>query len=312
MTALGQLSNAIAVIAQNPPASPDPAIFAPITGLVQSGLNSLTQTQQGFNVDIQFQTEKTVTALLKFPIDCAGRLVPAPGAVLNAGGAQLCKLMGSILAKQPFSPGATTQATVQDVDAIFAPETGTLWTTYNTTFKPVLIQQGNQYFPAPNPAGTATPAFAAFFTRAAHITSSLYPAGAKEPSFSFTLKAIPSKGVEGASLVVDGQRIAPGGTSQQFTWNGLSAAKTALAYNSGEALQFQGPWGLFQLVHRAKSTQSAPGVFKLEFPIDVSGQPVTNADGTPEVVRLDLSGPGAEVLVSPSLSGVRCVPQVVK
>ena len=78
-----------------------------------------------------------------------------------------------------------------------------------------------------------------------------------KPAFNFTLRAVPSKGIENATLVVDGQRIPAGATSQPFTWNGATAHQASLAYNSAEALQFQGPWALFQLVATAQVTQGA-------------------------------------------------------
>jgi type VI secretion system protein ImpL len=309
MDAMGQLSVAVDLLAKNPPASPDPAAFSSMSSSVQAGLNAVTQTQQAFSVDPVFQTEKKVTALLRAPIECAEKLVPAAGAVVNGAGGQLCKVMGPVLAKQPFSPGAGAQASLAEVDAIFAPDTGAIWTAYNSVLKPVLIPSGSRY--VPNPAGGATPAFAAYFTRAAQISAALYPAGAKTPSFSFVLKTIPSKEIEGASLVMDGQRIAAGASSQQFNWVGATANQASLAYNHGEALKSQGTWALFQLVHHARVTPSS-GDLRLEFPIEVSGQPTTASDGTPMVVRFDLSGTGAELLGPNGLAGFRCVPGVLK
>jgi len=311
MLALGQLSNAVAVIAQNPPASPDPAIFAPITGLVQAGLNAVTQTQQGFNVDAQFQTEKTVTALLKSPIDCAGKLVPAAGAVINGAGAQFCGTLGRVLQKQPFSPNASAQASLQEVDAIFAPESGALWTFYNGTLKPLLMQQGSQYVPAPNPSGGATPAFAAFFTRAAHISADLYPAGAKEPTFDFNLRFLSasSKGIQSATLVVDGQRILNGSTGQKFTWNGTSAHQASLVYDSIEIPQTPGTWALFQLVSQGQISRSQAGI-QVDFPITtgIAG----HATQTGRTANFELSGTGADLFGPGGISGLHCVSQVVK
>src|ERR1700733_956114 len=75
--------------------------------------------------------------------------------------------------------------------------------------------------------------------------SALYSSGGTNPAFTFTLRSVPSKGIENATLVVDGQRIPAGATSQAFTWNGATAHQASLAYNSPEALQFQCPECLF-------------------------------------------------------------------
>ena len=122
---------------------------------------------------------------------------------------------------------------------------------------------------------------------------------------------MPSKGIENATLVVDGQRIPSGSNALQFKWNGATAHQASLAYNSAEALQFQGTWALFQLVSVAHVTRSAGGI-QLEFPLEVSGHPLRLPDGTPEVVRFELTGPGADVLAPGGLSGLPCVPSVIK
>ena len=312
MDAIGPLSVAVGLLAKNPPATMDAAAFSSIGTSVQAALNAVAQTQQTMSVDPLFQTEKKVTALLKAPIECSEKLVPAAGAAVNGAGAQMCKLMSTVLLKQPFSATASAQASVAEVDSVFAPETGALWTTYNGILKPLLAQQGSQYVPAPNPSGAATPAFAAFFSRAAHISAELYPAGSKSPSFTFTLKPVASKEIDGATLVMDGQRMPAGSSSQQFNWNAASASQASLAYNHGESLRSQGTWSLFQLVRHAKATAPASGQLRLEFPIEVSGQPMILSDGTPMVVRFDLSGTGAELLGPGGLSGLHCVAPVVK
>ncbi len=203
------------------------------------------------------------------------------------------------------------QASLEEVNALFAPGSGKLWTYYNDNLKQWLVLQGTQYVLAPNAAGHVGAAFAQFFNRAAGISSALYPSGATIAGFNFTLRFLPSKGIENATLVVDGQRISSGSTVQQFKWNAATAHQASLAYNSAEALQFQGTWALFQLVGIAHVTRTAAGL-QLEFPIEVSGRPSTLPDGTPIVVRFELSGPGAEVLAPGGLSGQPCVMSVIK
>ena len=203
------------------------------------------------------------------------------------------------------------QASLEDVNALFAPGTGKLWTYYNQDLKQWLVQQGTQYVLAPNAAGHVGPAFAQFFNRAAGISSALYPSGAAVAGFNFTLRFLPSRGVDNATLVVDGQRIPSGSTLQQFKWNAATAHQASLAYNGAEALQFQGTWALFQLVSIAHVTRTAAGI-QLEFPIQVSGRPITLPDGTPEEVRFEVSGPGAPLLAPGGLSGQPCVTSVLK
>jgi type VI secretion system protein ImpL len=309
VNALLALSSAVTQFNQNPQTSGDMLGSAVSTAGI-----AVQQTAQPFNIDPQMHTEKTVLALLEAPIHCA--VPPPPPPPPGAPGA-MCTLLG----KFPFQPLSKAQAgrdltpadqaSLADVNAVFAPGTGSLWTYYNASLKPWLLQQGTQYVLAPNAAGHVGPVFAQFFNRAASISSTLYSSGGTNPAFTFTLRSVPSKGIENATLVVDGQRIPAGATSQPFTWNGATAHQASLAYNSAEALQFQGPWALFQLVATAQVTRVG-GTLQLEFPLEVSGRQLRLPDGTPEVVRFEISGPGAAVLAPLGLYGGTCVNPVTK
>jgi type VI secretion system protein ImpL len=309
VNALLALSSAVAQFNQNPQTSGDMLASAVSTAGI-----AVQQTAQPFNIDPQKHTEKTVLALLEAPIHCA--VPPPPPPPPGAPGA-MCALLG----KFPFQPLSKAQAgrdltpadqaVLADVNAVFAPGSGSLWTYYNVSLKPWLPQQGTQYVLAPNAAGHVGPVFAQFFNRAAAISSALYSSGGANPAFTFTLRSIPSKGIENASLVVDGQRLPAGATSQLFTWNGATAHQASLAYNSAEALQFQGLWALFQLVGTAQVTRVG-ATLQLAFPLEVSGRQLRLPDGTPEVVRFEISGPGAAVLAPLGLYGGTCVNPVTK
>jgi type VI protein secretion system component VasK len=175
------------------------------------------------------------------------------------------------------------------------------------------VQAGSQWVPAPNAPQPVNPKFVQYFTRLAHISSDLYAPGAKSPAFGFGLHFLPSKGIENATLVVDGQRIPTGGSSQQFNWNGASAHNASLVYDSNEVLPFQGTWGLFQLVRTAQITRSGSAV-RLNFPLQTStsiaGHTIDQSNG--KVVSFDLSGPGVELLPPDAFSGLACVSTVVK
>ncbi len=283
--------------------TPDTSRDALNSAVSQAGI-SVQQTAQPFNVDSQMHTEKTVISLLQSPIRCA---VPPPLPPPPGPPGAVC----SILDKFPFSPSSKVQSSLDEVNAVFAPNTGQLWTYYNQNLKQWLVQQGAQYVLAPNAAGHVGPAFAQFFNRVATNSSLLYSSGGNSPAFTFTLRAMPSKGIENATLVVDGQRIPGGSAMQQFHWNGAAANQASLAYNSSEALQFQGTWALFELIDAGQVTRSAGGL-QLEFPLEISGRQIKLPDGTPEVVRFVLSGPGAEALAPRGLSGGRCAAPVTK
>lgn len=312
VTALLTLSGAVSQVAQNPQAATDPTAGAPIATASSAALLATGQTAQSFNVDPQTHTEARVRELMESPIKCAAGLAQGAGkGGANGGGAKICGAVGALLGKFPFAPGAATQATVDEVNGVLAPETGLIWTAYNANLKPLLMQQGAQYVPAPGAPLVVSPAFANYFTRLAHISAGLYPAGAKSPTFTFALHWVPSPGIQSGTFVVDGQRIPTGSAMQQFTWNAATAQHASVAYNSNENLQVTGPWALFDVVNRGHPTKSVTGL-QLQYPLEFSGVPQTLPDGTKLVVHFDLSGPGAEWLGPNGLSGLRCVAPVVK
>jgi type VI secretion system protein ImpL len=311
MTALLNLSSAVSTVA--PTAGTDPAAYAPITAAAPTAEVAARQTAQSFSIDSQMHTENTVLNLMLAPVQCSAHLAPSPGAPANGAGAKVCTAVNALLGKYPFSAGSTSQASLDEVNQVFAPDTGAIWSLYNASLKPFLVQSGSQWVPAPNAPLPVNPKFVQYFTRLAHISSDLYPAGAKSPAFTFGLHFVPSKGIENATLVVDGQRIPTGGSSQQFNWNGAGAHNASLVYDSNEVLPFQGPWSIFQLVRTAQISHSGSSV-RLNFPLQTStsiaGHTIDQSSG--KVVSFDLSGPGAELLPPDAFSGLTCVSTVVK
>ena len=306
--ALSSLSGAVNQFNQNPDTSKDA-----LNAAVQAAGQAVQQTAEAFNVDPQMHTERTVIALLGSPIKC---VVPPPPPPPPGPPTSMCTVLGKFpfvhLSKAQATRDLTNgeQASLDEVNANFAPTTGKLWTYYNDNLKQWLVLQGTQYVLAPNAEGHVGETFARFFNHVARISSMFYQTGAPVAGFNFTLRAIPSKGIENATLVVDGQRIPDGSTSQPFKWNAAVAHQASLAFNATEELQMQGTWSLFQLVSMADVTRT-PGGLELEFPIQVSGRQ-TYSNGTPVVVRFELTGPGAEALAPGELSVQPCVMSVIK
>jgi len=303
MAGLLNLSSAVASIP--PTAGTDPTAYTPITAAASTAEIAARQTAQAFPIDSQFHTENTVLLLLLAPVQCAAKLPPSPGAGVNGGGANLCRSVNGVLGKFPFSPNSTTQATLDEVNQVFAPDTGSVWTIYNASLKPYLLPSGA---PAPNPPLPLNAKFAQYFSRVARISSDLYAPGAKSPAFNFTLRFIPSSGVNTANFVVDGQRIPAGSTTQQYKWSGADAHQASLVTDIGE-IPYQGPWALFQLVHKAQSTHPE-GKLHLDYSLEttLAGQKVNQG----KTVSFDVTGPGAELLDPNFASSLSCVTPVVK
>jgi type VI secretion system protein ImpL len=313
ITALGNLGlNLDQLAAQNPQFATDPLAFAQVAPFLVSAKGSVQQAAQAFNIDKDTHTEKLVADLMSQPIDCVAKLQPSAGAPANGGGAKICSAIDPLLSKFPFASNAQSQASLPEVDSVFAPETGALWTTYAATLKPFLIQTGSQlgasYAQAPNPPQAVNPRFTNYFNRAAHVSYLLYGAGQKTASFSFKLQFIPGNDVKSATFVLDKQKILTGTTPQQFTWNGTNAREAYVVYDDKTSQTFDGTWALFQLVQMAQRTRISPGTYRLDFPIEST---FAGRKTGASKVTFELSGPGAELLVGDAFTGLSCVRPVV-
>jgi len=310
VTALGTLGlNLDQAVAQNPAIATDPAAFALVAPQVVAAKGAVQQVAQAFNIDKDTHTEKLVSEFMSAPIDCIERLKPSQGAAAGAGGAKICGAINPLLAKYPFANSSSAQASLAEVDSVFAPDTGVLWLTYNKEFKGFLAQAGPQYLQAPNPPAPLNPRFVTYFNHAAHVSNELYAPGQKNAAFTFNLRFVPGGGVTSATFDVDGQRIPTGATAQQFTWNSATAQKASLLYE-GHEVPFSGKWSVFQLVRTAQISRSATG-YKLEYPISTTIAGHTLGAGG-QKVTFELSGPGADLLVGDAFTGLTCVKATAK
>jgi type VI protein secretion system component VasK len=175
---------------------------------------------------------------------------------------------------------------------------------------PIVVQQGAQYIAAPTAPGPVNPRFLTFLNRASHVSSELYPNGAKSAAFSFNLRFIPGNGVSSATFVMDGQRMAPGSNTQTFTWTGAAAQNASLLVDNLQALPSQGTWSVFQLVRSAQITRTAGG-YRLDYVINnaitVQGRSASGTGGATRMATFELSGPGADFLAGEGFGGAACV-----
>src|SRR5262249_50549645 len=86
------------------------------------------QLASGFTVDQQGNVHRTVQSLLEAPITNTDPLLQHFGAdEINVKARSFCGDAKGLLAKYPFNPDATEQASIAEVTAMFKPLTGKLW-----------------------------------------------------------------------------------------------------------------------------------------------------------------------------------------
>ncbi len=297
------LQSSVNTLTLNPAPQPD---TGPILAAAAAAKNTVGSIAQGFRIDNEGRVDSTVKKLMEDPItyveSLAGKV--APGA-LNGAGKVFCGQYNALANKYPFST-SPAEATLQDVEAVFKPGTGALWMFYDANLKTILLRQGSQFVMSPSAPMHVSGQFISFMNHAAGISEALYPAGSPQPHFTYTLRQLPSKGIEKLSLVIDGETLSGDSQSKQFTWTGnpSSAAQATVNYPGG-SLEFakeQGLWASFHFLDGAKWTPGPAPV--LEWPIEIGHKPATLPDGTPVVIRYELSS-GVQMFRRESL-GIRC------
>jgi len=220
--------------------------------------------------------------------------------------------MAPVLAKFPFSSTATAEASPAEISTVFQPGSGALWQFYDKTLKPMVSPQGPPYSPALGAAQKVTQPFLQFFNKAATISNALYPAGATSPTLTFTAHILKSQNLPSATLILDSQQLSGADVSKPFTWSGQSSQAQLLATYGNTPLplaQFSGPWALFHLIGKGQVEPGSPP--RLAYPVGLTNTLTTVTSSTP-IVRLEFSGPGANLLMPGGLSGLRCVPKVTQ
>lgn len=306
ITGLLGLQTAVSQAAADPTFKPDnPAQTQPIVAASGQAHSAVLQTATAFNPDPQGHVEQAVVSLMQAPITSVDEVVHAQA---TPGGGGLCSQFTPLMAKFPFNPNATVEASPTELAAVLQPGSGALWQFYDQKLKPLVVQQGITYVPAIGAPNKVTPEFLRFFNKASALSAALYGTG----GLAFNTHILPSKGITSIAFVVDSQRLAGSDVSKAFTWSLATAQQAQLTanYSSGSLpLQFSGPWALFRLTNRGKLESSSP--VRLAYPLEVAGSPIT-VDGTPLVERIEFTGPNAALLVPGALSDMHCVANVAK
>jgi type VI secretion system protein ImpL len=233
---------------------------------------------------------------------------PASLAQINDRGKALCAALTPVLAKFPFSPDAREEATVAEVNAIFAPGSGTLWALQQEKLAGVLEKQGDRWAPTPaSPVALSAP-FVAFFNRAARVSDALYGGGA-EPRVVFTVQALGRSATlaQGSQVARLGKDAAPA----QFTWPSAAGRDARLEVDyrqlvvrgkTATVARAGGEWAMFRLMAQAAKWEGGGGTYRAEW---------TGGGQGPVAVQVSFAN-GAPVMQRGWLGGMACASQVTR
>jgi type VI secretion system protein ImpL len=226
---------------------------------------AISSTTSGVDIDLK--------ALLLEPISYGGRIIkgtplvppppPPPDMTIpirthvNQAAQALCQNVDLLRSKYPFDPNATQEATIQDLNGVFAPGTASL-----AQFSQVpdvskaFLRQGQAWIPNPSFPGTPSQSFLASLNDFVGFSNAFYPDATGNPHFDYTL-TLDGTGRVPIELDVDGHilRYNPkkGPVSQKLVWPPTTNAPTTLIVHAGMPLRIQnlGQWSLFHLLQAA-------------------------------------------------------------
>jgi type VI secretion system protein ImpL len=304
MDALRNLETAIMPLADNPS---DQALMAQASNASAQGLAAAKSALDSANVDQDFHIELVVRDLLAAPFNHAGPLINAgPKGPLNGAGQALCVQLGTLTHFYPLSTVSNApDLPLAQLNQVFAPDSGALWTTYNQNLKQYLVKQGSRYDAIPSTV-KLNPSFVIFFNNAAAISQTLYSAGSVTPRVSFTLRQSASN-VPDLTLKIGTETLSGTGQSKTFSWTGNEDVQIT---SKGVPLgAFSGLWAVSHFV--ADGYGRTVGSNELEYTIKNNDRPVI-VDGKPETYSYQLQVTGVNVFNPTVWLALRCVPQVVK
>jgi type VI secretion system protein ImpL len=298
---LQALEGVVKNLTLNTTSANDPTAAAPVVQAAVTAEQAAENLRNGFLPDPIGSMDKTSFALLEAPIESAKNLAAqAPAAAAGGGAKTFCGQLEPILAKFPFNPQSSNEASTEEVAQVFAPGSGS-FSQFTASMHALVAQQGSQFVVAPGSAVHINPAFLNFLTHAQKISSALYPSGGNQPSLDFTLTEVKSPGDANAVLNIDGKQISSGGQSATFHWTSQPSSKITLATQKNTAPAMTGPWSVFHFGFAAP--QVSPNRLKFFFSFN---------NQAPEIVLFDASGPGAPLLNPDFMKGFRCVSNVAR
>lgn len=290
---------AIKGVLANPTSANDPAAYGPIGQAAVNADQAAKATSIGFVPDRQGNVDKVTLAIMEAPIEAAEALAAqAPARAAGGAAKNFCAQIAPTMAKFPFNPQSSQDATPEEVAQIFAPGQGSFAQFANGSLRSMVVQQGGQFVVAPGSTVKINPAFLHFLTSAQKVSSSMFANGGNQPALDFMLVEVRSGSSAEANLTIDGKELKGSGQSGTFHWVAQPGSQITLA-TPQDMRNFKYSWSLLHFAYAGTQTSAN----RLKFSFSLNNQ-------APEVVYFDTSGAGAALLNVDFMRNFHCVSAV--
>jgi type VI secretion system protein ImpL len=247
-----------------------------------------------FPADLEGHVDRQVAKLLEDPITYAENLVRAAApAELNAGGKALCGQIHPVMSKYPFSPNATAEATLADLNSVFKPKEGALWQFVDNKLSKLVQKQGPRYAGTPAAGVQVTDQFLGWLNRAAAFTDAAYKDGSADPRLSYAIKPVLTPDVESINLTIDGQNMvfsAAASGAKPAVWPGAAHGVQMNVKFGGQSFIYPTYDGLWAVFHWVADADKVTGTaIEMTLRSGKQGRAVLNpANNQPITVRFDI------------------------
>jgi type VI secretion system protein ImpL len=244
-------------------------------------------------------------------------LITPVKAQVNRAAEGLCASLDRIRFKYPFDQTVPEEASIADLNEVFAPVTGSLAQfLHNPDVSKVYVQQGK--------AWTANPAFPATFSQPFLVTlnslnqfsDELYAEGGNNPHFEYTV-TLDGTGKVPFELDLDGHVIEYNprkpSVPAKLVWPPVTSAATKLVLKTGLTLPAQstGPWSFFRLLQAADDQNGSQYTFRT---IQFAGSkhvPIQDGKGNPVTIQIRFDSAVGNVFARGYFSKMHCEGWVV-
>jgi type VI secretion system protein ImpL len=194
LTALASLQGVLERLGRNNGAIPDDLV-AQVQNEAANAYRVTRQIAQNFRIDHEGDVHGMVQKIMEDPIKQAEGLLRTIGpAQLNGEGRRFCGAFSELTGKYPFKSDSKTDATLEELNAMFRPGEGKFDQFYESALKNYLDRHESQYARRTDAHVQVTDAFLRFMNHAGAFREALYPVGAKNPALAYDMTSLPAGG----------------------------------------------------------------------------------------------------------------------
>lgn len=307
---LSRVESQMSVLVNSPTGTGDASLVNQTVSAVEEAKQNVRQLAQKFRVDPQFHVETVTENLLTQPLDHASALIKmGPKEALNGGGRDFCSKFAQVAGKFPFNPSSSDDISIDQLNQIFAPNSGALWSFYSTKLTQYITRQGSRYEANTGGSVKISPEFVAFFNRAANLTDAFYPNGSPTPRVTYSLKQA-STNLEKLALKIGTDTLSGPGQQKTFTWTGTPEEVLVTTKDVPVESFAASPWAAFHFINDGHPAGKGMNTYDLDFVYKQSNGQDVIVNGQRQRYSYQLQFTSANPVFESS--GFKCVAMVAR